>query len=108
MLSKLGHFAVDLAENGREALGALARADYDLVLMDCQMPLLDGYATTAAIRGGCEGVRNPRVPIVAMTANAVGGDRERCLAAGMDDYLAKPVQLAMLRVMIERHLAPVA
>ena len=85
--------SVDVAENGREALDLLAGGAYDAVFMDCQMPELDGYAATAAIRAGER--KRPdgrRMPIVAMTAHAMAGDRERCLAAGMDDYLAKPLR----------------
>jgi CheY-like chemotaxis protein len=92
MLAARG-IAVDVAENGREALELLAGGAYDAIFMDCQMPELDGYAATAAIRAG-ERKRpdGPRMPIVAMTAHAMAGDRERCLAAGMDDYLAKPLR----------------
>jgi len=89
LLRRLGVEA-DLAASGREGVEAAARVRYDLVLMDVQMPDMDGFETTAAIRA-CEGA-GPRVPIVAMTARAMKGDRERCLAAGMDDYLTKPVR----------------
>ncbi len=100
-LKKLGYRA-DAVENGREALDAVVRGRYDLVLMDCEMPVLDGYDATRAIRAA-HAASGERVTIVAMTANALEGDREACLAAGMDDYLAKPVQLAELRGALERH-----
>ncbi len=105
LLGKLGYTSVDLANNGREGVAALAGRHYDLVFMDCQMPEMDGYAATAAIRDPAGGVLNSRVPIVAMTANAVMGDREKCLAAGMDDYLAKPVQISMLEATLQKYLA---
>jgi PAS domain S-box-containing protein len=91
-LAELGHSAVAVG-NGFEALAALDEIDYDAVLMDCQMPEMDGYEATEVIRG-----RKPfqRLPIIAMTASAMSGDRERCLAAGMDDYLTKPFGLAQL------------
>ncbi|HEY4442406.1 MAG TPA: ATP-binding protein [Candidatus Elarobacter sp.] len=95
------------AENGREAIAAVAGGHFDLVLMDCEMPEVDGFAATRAIRAA-EAQSGRHVTIVAMTANAMEGDREACLAAGMDGYLAKPVQLANLRGAIQRHttLAP--
>jgi two-component system, sensor histidine kinase and response regulator len=94
LLEKQGH-AVVIAENGRVALNALDESDFDLVLMDLQMPEMDGFAATAAIRRREEGTGR-RLPIVALTANALKGDRERCLEAGMDGYVAKPVQVQVL------------
>ncbi len=99
ILEKLG-FACDLAATGREAVAACAALAYDAVLMDCQMPEMDGYEATRAIRAAEKG---RRVPIVALTASAFPVDRERALAAGMDDYLAKPVGPAALDAML-RHL----
>ena len=88
LLTKRGHH-VTLANNGKEALSALDKQDFDLVLMDIQMPVMDGYAATAAIRKREMGSQH-HMPIVAMTAHAMAGDRERCLKAGMDAYVAKP------------------
>jgi CheY-like chemotaxis protein len=85
-----------MAGNGIEALAALCERPYDLVLMDCQMPEMDGFEATRRLRDPASGVLNPRVKVVALTANAMVGDRERCLAAGMDDYLTKPVQMRAL------------
>jgi PAS domain S-box-containing protein len=99
-LKKLGYRA-HAVNDGREAIDAVAHGDYALVLMDCQMPEVDGFEATREIRRA-EAGRGGHVPIVAMTANALDGDREACLAAGMDAYLAKPVQLAALRAAIER------
>ncbi len=94
LLEKLG-VAADMAENGQETLDSLARERYDMVLMDVQMPGMDGLETTRRIRAGEEA--GARIPIVAMTANAMKGDREACLAAGMDEYLSKPIDPAELR-----------
>ncbi|HEX9736925.1 MAG TPA: ATP-binding protein [Thermoanaerobaculia bacterium] len=91
---------VDVAGNGLEALDALAASHYDLVLMDCQMPELDGYETTRRIRRQQGG--NWQVPVVALTAHALAGDRERCLAAGMNDYLAKPFREDQLAAVVGR------
>ena len=96
----------DVATNGREALGALATMAYDLVLMDVQMPELDGLEATAAIRAR-EGTAR-HTPIIATTAAALAGDRERCLAAGMDDYIAKPIQMAALHILLAKWLGPLA
>jgi CheY-like chemotaxis protein len=94
MLKKLGYRA-DVASNGSEALAALDRNEYRLALMDCQMPEMDGYEATRRIRARTDAVA--RIPILALTANAMEGDRDRCLAAGMDGYLPKPIQLGALQ-----------
>ena len=94
LLEKLGHVTL-LAHNGREALEACASTRFDVILMDVQMPEMDGFEATARLRE-IERAREQYTPIIAMTANAMPGDRERCLAAGMDEYIAKPVQPAAL------------
>ena len=96
-------YAAEVASGGAQALEACARDRFDLVLMDCQMPDMDGYQTTAEIRRREATLSSGavRLPIIAMTANAVAGDREKCLAAGMDDYLSKPIRLAALERMLE-------
>jgi len=133
LLQRLGYQA-DVAANGLEAMAACARTAYAAILMDCQMPEMDGYAATRCIRereatkNGERGTMNdergaasqqsgiqhaacsmqplPRIPIIAMTANTLPGDRERCLTAGMDDYLAKPITLEALRTVLARWLSP--
>jgi len=94
-LQKLG-LQADVAADGAEAIKSLQQLPYDLVLMDMQMPVLDGLEATRIIRDPDSGVLNHEIPIIAMTANAVRGDRERCLQAGMNDYIAKPVSRADL------------
>jgi two-component system, sensor histidine kinase len=101
MLKSLGHRAT-LAGDGREALEMLTRGDFDVVLMDCNMPVMDGLEATRRLRAGDSGARDPRIPVIALTANAMDGDRDTCLAAGMDDFLAKPVTIAALRAALER------
>lgn len=103
LLDALGCESV-VAENGRVALAKLAEHRFDVVLMDCQMPEMDGYETTRRIRqGGIRGVP-ASIPIIALTAYARQEDRERCLSAGMDDYMTKPVRLAGLRTALEQHV----
>jgi CheY-like chemotaxis protein len=101
MIHAMGH-ELDTAENGLAALEKLREKDYDIVLMDCQMPEMDGFQCTAAIRAGGSDVRNPKIPIIAMTAHAMSGDREKCLAAGMDDYISKPIESKLLAKAIHK------
>jgi CheY-like chemotaxis protein len=95
VLEKFG-CRVEMAVDGKQAVEKWRESGYDLILMDCQMPELDGYEATAVIRRLEESLGKPRTPIVAMTANALDGDREKCLSAGMDDFLSKPVQIEKL------------
>ena len=103
LLETLGCQA-ELAVNGREAIAAVTRGHYDLILMDCQMPVLDGFAATEAIRRWEQEQSKPRLPIIALTANVVKGFREECLAAGMDDYLAKPFEQSQLIAILDHWL----
>ena len=103
MLEKAGLTPVT-ANDGAEALEVLRREQFDVVLMDCQMPRMDGYEATEAIREREARQGLMRMPVIAMTANAMAGDRERCLAVGMDDYLSKPVKLSQLENMLRQWL----
>ncbi|MDD2236268.1 MAG: response regulator, partial [Kiritimatiellae bacterium] len=121
MLKKCGVRA-DVAENGQQALDALKKAPYDLVFMDCQMPIMDGYEATRKIRiwereGGAmcslppndssaSAAGNRLLPIIAITAHAMEGDREKCIDAGMSDYIAKPVTMEGIYAMLRKWLAP--
>jgi two-component system, sensor histidine kinase and response regulator len=100
MLEKLGA-EVSVAETGQAAIEQLAAQPFDAVLMDCQMPSMDGYEATRRIRAGAAGASAAKVPIIALTAHALSGDRDRCLAAGMNEYLTKPIDMAAL----QSHLA---
>jgi two-component system CheB/CheR fusion protein len=100
-LEQMGHRVVT-ASNGADALAALRQGAFDGVLMDVQMDVMDGVEATRRIRSGDSGVLAAQVPIIAMTAYAMAGDRERFLAAGMDDYIPKPVQVAELRKALGR------
>ena len=98
LLSDFG-LSVTICENGQEAIEALLADEFDVVFMDCQMPVMDGYAATKAIRNGeadSENLVNRDIPIIAMTANAIDGDKEKCLACGMNEYLSKPIASAEL------------
>ena len=98
-LRKLGYQA-SAVTNGAEAVEAVQHGRYDLVLMDCQMPVMDGFEATRRIRGSV----HPGIPIIAVTADAMPGDRDRCLSEGMNDYLAKPVELELLTDVLAKWL----
>jgi CheY-like chemotaxis protein/HPt (histidine-containing phosphotransfer) domain-containing protein len=102
MLQKLG-LTVAIAQHGEEALALAAAQAFDAILMDCQMPVMDGYQATALLRAR-EGQGGHHLPVIALTANAMEGDRNQCLAAGMDDYLAKPYTTAQLEATLQRWL----
>lgn len=104
MLQKLG-YVVTLAPNGREAAERAFAAEFDLILMDCQMPVMDGFDATRLIRAAEAALGRYPVPILALTANAMAGDRERCLESGMDEFLAKPIDARALAAAIDRCLA---
>jgi CheY-like chemotaxis protein len=103
MLESLG-MTVTLAHDGAQAVATVQAHDFDLVLMDCQMPVMDGYEATRRIRSS--GHPHARVPIIALTAHALAEDRQRCEAAGMNDYLPKPVTSEALASVLQRHLDP--
>lgn len=93
-----------IVSNGQEALDALKASPYDLVLMDCQMPIMDGYEASEMIRGCAEPLKS--IPIVALTANAVQGDDQKCFKVGMTDYLSKPIDKAKLEKVLRKYLVP--
>ncbi len=105
ILEKLGH-RVDAVANGQEVLIALSTIPYDIVLMDCQMPEMDGYEATRRIRVSNDLVVSADIPIIALTANAISGDREKCVSVGMSDYLTKPINREQLDLMIQKWLTP--
>jgi len=103
LLGKLG-FQAQIVTNGTEVIEALQKASWDIVLMDCEMPGMDGYEATRRIRSRQAVTQNPEIPIVALTAHALTGDRERCLQAGMDDYISKPVDPKRLAEVLAKWL----
>jgi len=107
ILASIGH-TVELANAAEQALACLARRRYDAVLMDCQMPVVDGYELTRRIRRGEAVGVDPRIPIIAVTAHALPDDRAKCLAAGMDDYVAKPIRITELVAALQRQGLAVA
>jgi len=104
LLKRLGYTA-EVASSGAEALEKLSRTTFALVLMDCQMPEMDGYETTRRIRAGAAGASTALVPVIALTANAMHGDREQCLRAGMDDHVSKPIDSRVLAATLEHWLS---
>jgi two-component system, sensor histidine kinase and response regulator len=102
MLSRLG-YSTDVASEGAAVLEMLQKQHYDVVLMDCQMPGMDGYEATKAIRALPSEVS--KIPIIAVTANALPGQRERCLSIGMNDYISKPIQIELLASTLRKYLA---
>jgi CheY-like chemotaxis protein/HPt (histidine-containing phosphotransfer) domain-containing protein len=102
----LNRFGIEpkIAKHGKEAIQYLTKEDFDVVFMDCQMPVMDGYQATQAIRSNNSHVRNHQVPIIAMTAHALTGDREKCLSAGMNDYIAKPITKDGIEALLYRWL----
>jgi len=101
ILEKLGHNPVSVA-GGADAIKSLQRPDFDLVLMDCQMPEMDGYEATRRIRAGDAGEHSTKIPIIALTANVLAADQQRCITAGMDGYLGKPIQIEELKAVLGR------
>jgi PAS domain S-box-containing protein len=103
ILVKLG-YSLDIVSNGIEAINAMKKVNYDLVLMDCQMPEMDGYEATGKIRSPLSGVINNNIPVIAMTAHAMTGDREKCIEAGMDDYITKPIKIDSMSALLNKWL----
>jgi CheY-like chemotaxis protein len=104
VLERMGSLA-RMVENGQQALDALAGEPFSLILMDVQMPVMDGLEATRRIRSGGVPAADPDIPIIALTAHSQEEDRQRCLDAGMTDHLAKPIDIAELRRIISRHAA---
>ena len=102
IIKAMGH-ELTVAENGLEALEHLRKTPFDIVLMDCQMPVMDGYECVRTLRKSDSGVRNPNIPVIAMTAHAMSSDRDKCIDAGMDDYITKPIDAVALTKMINRY-----
>jgi len=102
LLHDFGHTTV-LAENGEQAIECVKKGDIDLILMDCQMPVMDGFDATRRLRTMEAQQNAPRMPIIAVTSNAIKGDRERCLDAGMDDYVSKPINTTKLAASISKY-----
>ncbi len=105
MLGKLG-LKADIANNGKEALKAIEKKSYDVALMDCQMPEMSGYEATGILREKEHVLEQEHLPVIAMTANAMEGDKEKCLESGMDDYISKPIKLDILKNMLIKWLNP--
>jgi two-component system sensor histidine kinase/response regulator len=103
LLGKFG-LTVELAENGQEAVDKLKNGSYALVLMDCMMPVMDGYEATKLIRSGGAGDMNSVIPVIALTANAMEGSAEECIAVGMSDYISKPFDPQIIVEKLEKWL----
>ena len=101
LLSRIGYRA-DVAANGREAIEAMGRTAYNVILMDCEMPVMDGYEATRQIRLHEQEEHRERIHIIALTSNTMPGNREQCLAAGMDDYMSKPMRATAIQQVLER------
>ena len=105
MVMKQSGLKLDIVCNGAEAIEALSKTDYALVLMDCSMPVMGGAETTRLIRSGAANAHNPEIPIIAITANAFQSNADACKLAGMSDYIVKPVRAVKLREVVQKWLA---
>jgi CheY-like chemotaxis protein len=103
LLTKMG-YQCQIVGDGAQAVHALETGAFDLVLMDCQMPVMNGFEATRHIRAGDGLVRNPNLPVIALTANAMNEDKEECIAAGMDDHIGKPISPELLKERLEHWL----